>query len=87
MPHAAHSNVHRSGNPPNRCVRRTSFIGWAQRWHRRDAGEVSLAIIATRSFFVLKGRLSAASQVDKSASTKKGEPRGAVNNPGDLSAM
>jgi hypothetical protein len=26
MPHAGHSKIRRSGNPPNRCVLRTSFM-------------------------------------------------------------
>jgi hypothetical protein len=37
-PHARHKKVYSSGNPPNRSVRRTSFMGWAQLGQRGDVG-------------------------------------------------
>jgi hypothetical protein len=47
-------------------------MGWAQRWHRSGAGEVSLAIMTTRSFIILGKRLSAA----RRAKGETGELRG-----------
>jgi hypothetical protein len=43
-PHARHEKVYNSGNPPNRVVRRTNFMDWAQLGQRGGVGAELLAL-------------------------------------------
>jgi hypothetical protein len=48
-PHPRQWKIYRSGSPPNRCVLRTNFIGWAQPRQRGGLGGLGLDLSAHSS--------------------------------------